>query len=169
MKNLILVLCIFSIFSCANIKKSNSKENYQANSKQDTTMNYEELAKQKLNFIEKTENKQDGKAEKLEEKAEEKFECIKNTDKSFVLCKKTIAGTVVQPRNSISFVVYNMKTNELVYEGYVDGGSVGWYDTNSLAIYQRHGNPREETTTADMTRIYDVVKKTNKRKSDIKK
>ncbi len=121
MKNLILVLFIISFFSCANTKNNTSNT-----SSQDTLMNYEELAKQKVNFT---------------NKAEEKFECIENTNKTFVLCKNTVDGTRMQPRNSISFVVYNMKTNELVYESYVNGGSVSWYETNRIARLSKAGKP----------------------------
>ncbi|WP_375561448.1 hypothetical protein ACE193_02520 [Bernardetia sp. OM2101] len=154
MKNLILVLCVFSIFSCANTKKSNSKENSQASSKQDTTMNYKELAKQKLNVT---------------DKAEEKFECITNTDKTFVLCKKTIDGTVMQPRNSIQYVVYDTKTNEMVYEGSIGGGFVKWYDKNRLEIYQQLGIPMQGKTQDDLIKIYDLVEKTYRSKSNVEK
>lgn len=152
MKNFILMLCVFSIFSCANTKKNNSKENSQTNSKADTTMNYEQLAKHKLNFT---------------NKAEEKFECIKNTAKTFVLCTKTLEGTVMQPRNSIQYVVYDTKTNEMVYEGNIDGGSVKWYDKNRLEIYQQPGMMREGQTQDDIIKIYDLIEKTYTTKSNV--
>jgi hypothetical protein len=154
MKNLILVLCIISFFSCANTKNNTSKETSEAITKQDTTMNYRELAKEKFRFS---------------NKAEQNFECIENTDKTFVLCKLTIEGTVMQPKNSISYAVYTIKTNELVYEGYIDGGSVEWYDTNRLEIYQQIGIPMEGMTQDDMIKIYDVVEKTMSSKSNVEK
>jgi len=165
MKNLILVLYIISFFSCVNTKNNNSKQSSQTIMKQDTTMSYEKLAKQKLNFTQKTEETEGS----IEKKAEEQFECIENTDKTFVLCKKTLDGTVMQPRNSIQFVVYDTKTNETVYEGSVSGGSVEWYDTNRVAVYQSQGNPMQGTTIDDMTLVYDLINKTQKQKSDIKK
>ena len=117
-------------------------------------MTYEELAKQKLNF-----NNQ----------GEEKFECIENMDTTFVLCKVTIEGTVMQPRNSIRYAVYNIKTNEMVYEGNVDGGFVRWYDKNRLEIYQQLGIPMEGISRDDMIKIYDVVEKTLHSKSNLEK
>lgn len=154
MKNLILVLYIILFFGCANTKNNNSKDNSQTSSKQDTTMNYRELAKKKLNFT---------------QKAEEKFECIENTDKTFVLCKNTVEGTVMQPRNSIQYAVYDMKTNEMVYEGSIGGGFVQWYDTNRLEIFQQIGIPMEGMTQDDMIKIYDVVEKTYQSKSSVEK
>lgn len=154
MKNLILVLFIFSSFSCANTKNTTSKENYQTTKKQYNIMNYNELAKKKLNVTTKT---------------QEKFECIENADKTFVLCKLTSEGTVMQPRNLIQFVVYDTKTNEMVYEGSVDGGFVNWYDKNRLEMYQQVGMPMEGMTQDDMIKIYDVVEKTINSKSNVEK
>lgn len=154
MKNLIVILCVFAFFSCANTKKNTSKENSQTDLKQDNTMKYEELAKQKFQFT---------------NKAEEKFECIDNTDKTFVLCKKTVDGTVMQPRNSIQYAVYDIKTNEMVYEGSVSGGFVKWYDINRLEIYQQLGILMEGMTQDDMIKIYDIVEKTYQTKSNVEK
>lgn len=154
MKNLILILCLISFFSCANSKKNTSKENSETTLKQDNPMNYKELAKKKFQITDKKQGA---------------FECIENTDGTFSLCKFTLEGTVMQPRNSIQFVVYNTKTNELVYEGSVDGGSVEWYDKNRLEIYQQVGMPMEGMSHDDMVKIYDVVEKTQKSKSDVER
>ncbi len=154
MKNLILILFILSSFSCANTKNTTSKENSPNSTKQDNAMNYNQLAKEKL---------------LVTGKAEEKFECIENTDKTFVLCKKTVEGTVMQPRNSIQFVVYNTKTNEMVYEGSISGGFVNWYDKNRLEMFQQIGIPMQGMTQDDMINIYDVVEKTIKSKSYVEK
>ncbi|WP_291727378.1 hypothetical protein [Bernardetia sp.] len=154
MKNLILVLIILSSFSCANTK--NSASNDTNNLKQDTPMNYETLAKKKLDV---TETQAEG----------EKFECQENDKKTYVLCKKISKGTVKQPRNSISYAVYDMKTNELVYEGLVDGGHVKWYDTNRLEIYQQMGIPIEGMSQDDMIKIYDVVEKNTITKTEADK
>ena len=157
MKNLILVLLFIPLFSCAKTKNNSSKDSKSTT--QDTTMNYKTLAKQKLNVEENSKN----------EDKKESFECIENTDKTYVLCKKTSEGTVQQPRNSISYVVYDMKTNELVYEGYVDGGHVKWYDTHRLEIFQQMGMPIEGMTQDDMIKIYDVVEKNTITKSEADK
>ncbi|WP_338790614.1 hypothetical protein [Bernardetia sp. MNP-M8] len=154
MKNLILVLLILSSFSCANTKNGNSNQDSTTKLKQSTPMNYKELAKQKFQITDKT---------------EQVFECIENEDKTFSLCKVIKEGTTMQPRNSIQFAVYDMKTNEMVYEGGVDGGSVEWYDSQRLEIYQQPGIPMEGMTREDMIQIYDVVEKTQKRKSEVEK
>ncbi len=154
MKNLILVLLILSSFSCANTKNGNSNQDSTTKLKQSTPMNYKELAKQKFQITDKT---------------EQVFECIENEDKTFSLCKVIKQGTTMQPRNSIQFAVYDMKTNEMIYEGGVDGGSVEWYDNQRLEIYQQQGIPMEGMTRDDMIQIYDVVEKTQKRKSEVEK
>jgi hypothetical protein len=154
MRKIILLLCIFAFFSCVNAKKNTSKENINTSTQQDTTMNYRELAKQKFQITDKTEGV---------------FECIENTDKTFVLCKLTIDGTVTQPRNLVNYAVYTIKTNEMVYEGSIGGGFVKWYDKNRLEIYQQLGIPIQGMTQDDMIKIYDVVEKTYHTKSNIEK
>lgn len=154
MKNLILALFIFSFFSCANTNKHISKENSTVNIKQDTTINKKELTMGKLNNGDQN---------------EEQFECIENKDTTFLLCTKTTEGTVMQPRNSIQYTVYDAKTKEVVYEGSIHGGFVKWYDKNRLEIYQQLGIPMEGMTQDDMIKIYDVVEKTTHSKSSIEK
>ncbi|WP_338763196.1 hypothetical protein WAF17_19140 [Bernardetia sp. ABR2-2B] len=161
MKNLILLLFIFSFLGCANTKNNNSKKNAttkesttDTSTKQDNPMKYKELAQQKFQTT---------------GKAKQKLEYIENENKTFVLCKSTTLGTVMQPRDFIQYAVYNMKTNELVYEGSVDGGSVSWYDNQRLEIYQQEGIPIQGMTREDMIQIYDIVEKTQKRKSEVEK
>ncbi len=154
MKILILIFCTLFFLGCANTKTNTSKENSDTIKKQGNPMTYKELAAQKLSFT---------------NKKEEKMEYIENENNTFVLCKKTVDGTVAQPRNAIRYVVYNIKTKEMVYEGSIDGGFVNWYDTNRLAIYQQVGIPMQGMSRDDMIKIYDVIEKTIQSKSSVEK
>lgn len=163
MKNLILVLLIFSFFGCANTKKNNLKKDKSTetsasdtdtNTKQDNPMKYKELAQEKF---------------KTTGKNKLNLEFIENEDNTFVLCKATTLGNVMQPRDFIQYAVYNIKTNELVYEGSIDGGHVKWYDNQRLEIYQLEGIPIQGMTREDMIKIYDIVEKTQTTKSEAEK
>lgn len=153
MKNLVLITFIFCSFSCANTKNTNSTQK----STSTNSMDYVELTRQKFSLSSNTDT------------LEYILECIENEDKTLILCKKTTQGTVMQPRNFIEFVIYDTQTTKIVYQSSASGGSVEWYDKNRLAIYQQQGNPMQGKTRADMTIIYDVLEKTQKRKSEIEK
>lgn len=134
---LFFAMLIFA-FACASNKPT------QDDSK---TMNYQNLAKEKL-------------------QGEGRLSYEKNQDSSFVLCKKELEGTVMQPRNSVQYFIYNLNEEKIVYEGSISGGHVKWYDTNHVEIFQMQGNPPSEFTQDDMTYLYNVKTGKSTRKSE---
>ena len=79
-----------------------------------------------------------------------------NDSKTFVLCVNEVSGTVKQPRNSLSYLVINLKDNSISLENKVDGGTVSWYKDNLLQVYLTPGTMRDDQTRDDFITLYNV-------------
>ncbi|SMD36821.1 hypothetical protein SAMN04488029_3086 [Reichenbachiella faecimaris] len=80
-----------------------------------------------------------------------------NESNTRVLCIYESEKKPEQPRNTVSFLVYDMEKSEIVYESSVDGGSVSWYDEDRIEIFSTPGYVRSDQTNDDFAKIHDLT------------
>ncbi len=92
-----------------------------------------------------------------EAKMGEDVEYFFNDDKAYVLCTYEVAGSSQQTRNSIYYLVINVKDNSIALENRVEGGTVSWFDGDEIEVYLTPGIIRKDQTANDFKTLYNVV------------
>lgn len=94
-----------------------------------------------------------------EEKLNGNIEHVFSPDSSYVLSYVETKGTPKQPQNNIKYIVQDLKSDQVVYEGSLDNGSVSFYNDHALKIVMIPGMMRENQTLDDFTYVYDLKTK----------
>lgn len=81
---------------------------------------------------------------------------LMNSSSTYVLCKVEEKGTSLEPRNSIRYMVINIKNSDEIINRSLDGGSVKWNSEYEIAETIIPGNMRQGETQADYTKVFDV-------------
>ena len=82
------------------------------------------------------------------------FAAVPNADQRYILYvkeEKPRQGT--QP---LSFIVYSMRADSIIYERTLESGTVRWHDASKLAIVRIPGNITGDETPERFTEIYDL-------------
>ncbi len=85
----------------------------------------------------------------------------------YVLCYKNNKGTVKFPQNTIEYIVYDLKKNEVIKEDTFGPGEIKWYDAKHLEIFQIPGVMPEGKTKDHFTYLYNVETGERTQKSEI--
>lgn len=79
-----------------------------------------------------------------------------NESKTYVLCISEIKGTVHQPRNTLSYMVINIKDNDVALEDKIDGGTVKWSGDGEIEVFRTPGIMRDDQTRDDFITLYNI-------------
>lgn len=98
---------------------------------------------------------------KLEHQAEESLEgkvvCESNRDTTYLLCVRTDGDQISSP--ATAFVIYDIKTQEVVHEGKLALGSVSWFNTSQIQIVKSPEMIKKDQDSKAERFIYDLQKK----------
>jgi uncharacterized ubiquitin-like protein YukD len=82
-----------------------------------------------------------------------------NSDSSFAIYQKAINTEPGHPQNSISFFIYDLNKDKIIYEESVQDGNIEWQNDHLVKIVNRHGIVSQEMKTSNFQiRYYDVKK-----------
>ena len=82
-----------------------------------------------------------------------------NSDSTMVLCMNKAKSKANNPRTALTYFVFDIGNAVVLYESSIDGGSVGWFDTNNLELFTIPGYMPNDKTKDDFIRIYNVKTK----------
>jgi len=99
-------------------------------------------------------------SKKYQKLAEEKYKNnIKysfNQIKSYILCQKKYKPSPSMPQGSVSFFVYDLAKDKIIYEKSIDNGDVRWANDYQLQIKIVPGNISDEEDLKKFNYLYDV-------------
>jgi hypothetical protein len=99
---------------------------------------------------------------KYEMIAKEKFSgdllYIPNSNNTYMLCISHNKPTNENPFPSFSFFIYDLKTEEIIYEDSHENGNVNWKNNEQIMIHTFPGQIRNENDQP-IVYIYDIKKK----------
>jgi hypothetical protein len=94
----------------------------------------------------------------------ESAEWIPNTAKTAVLCVKRSKPTAQLPQHQVSFFIFDVASERIVFEGHIPNGSVVWKDDQSVLVEMVPGMERKDETSPPPRRAYLVDVRTGKTK-----
>ena len=94
-----------------------------------------------------------------EEKIKSGYKIIYNSDSSFVIYQKSINVEPAHPQNSISFIIYDVNKDKIIYEESVQDGNIEWQNDYLVKIVNRHGIVSQEMKASNIQIQYYDVKK----------
>ena len=100
--------------------------------------------------------------DKYQKIAEEKYKhdiiYTFNQSKSYVLCKKFVKPSPKMHQSSVSFFVYDLEKDKIVYEKSVDNGKVKWANDSKLKISIIPGIISGDEDMRNYNYLYDIKK-----------
>ena len=94
-----------------------------------------------------------------EEKIKSGYSIIYNSDSSFVLFQKPLNTEIRHTQNSISFFIYDLNKDKIIYEESIQDGNIEWQNDHLVKIVNRHGIVSLEKNASNYTIQYYDVKK----------
>lgn len=98
---------------------------------------------------------------RFEQVAQKKFNKpynkLYNTSKTYVVCFVINKGTEQSPFNQLHLLLFDAKTNELIYTSKKTDGEVKWLTDKRIQITTPAKNPK----LSSVTEVYDVEKRRN--------
>ena len=108
----------------------------------------------KSNTVKYLENKKYQKLAK--EKYKNNIKYSFNQIKSYVLCKKKYKPSTKMPQGFLSFFVYDLTNDNIVYEKSIDNGDVKWANDYQLQISIVPGNISNKEDLKKFNYLYDI-------------
>jgi len=85
------------------------------------------------------------------------FEYFFNSPKTYVICLKRNKPTPQIPQYQISFFIYDLKKNEIIFEESSIDAEVEWRNDHQVQVKITPGIISGDETTDDFTYVYDVT------------
>lgn len=123
---------LFLLFGCAPNKKLSKQETLIP------TKTYQQLALEKFG---------------------DEVEYQLNSDKSYVLCKKMIPESVLNPNQLTEFFVYDIKHEEIIYADKIANAKISWHNNTQLLITKQKGYIENPSDTGKWSYIFDLKSK----------
>ena len=82
---------------------------------------------------------------------------IKSPDSTYVLCKKNLKNEHINPNQIQHYLVYNLKTNKIVYQDKAPNIILSWKSDVELQIIKQLGIIKDGTDTGQIIYIYNLI------------
>lgn len=136
---IIFTFLLLILVSCTSAKKSNSAVSQEKNDTLPAVEKYKTLAV---------------------EKYKDQIDYVFNQSKTHVLCARTSKPTPKMPENNVSFFVFDLNHENIIFEESIVDGSVTWINNRQLEIIQKTGIISGENPDRRHGYIFDVESKT---------
>ena len=90
------------------------------------------------------------------EKFTDHIDYVFNETKTHVLCMKTNKATPKMPESTVTFFVYELQNEKIVFEESVADGSVHWITDRRLEIVQKTGTVSKNDPGRRLVYLFDV-------------
>ena len=90
------------------------------------------------------------------ERYKERIEYIFNESKTHVLCMKTSKPTTKMPKSTVSFFVFDLNSEKIVFEDAIADGSLRWINDRQLEIVQKTGTVSKKDPDRRQGYLFDL-------------
>jgi|GEM_PF-5341829 len=135
-KNKIPFICLILVIACGSPQQA-AHQNKEVPTEKELVKKYEQLAIEKF------------KGDLL---------YIPNANNTYMLCISNNKPTKENPLPSFSYFIYDLKTDEIIYEDSHENGMVNWKNNEQIMVHTFPGQVRSDNDRP-VVYIYDIKKK----------